>query len=48
MCITSQGMTPKLGCTYLGSWFPSLNSFTQVKSHVMMGLACVVLSENSK
>jgi hypothetical protein len=25
-----------------------LNSFTQVKSHVMMGLACVVLSENPK
>jgi hypothetical protein len=25
-----------------------LNSFTQVKTHVMMGLACVVLSENPK
>jgi hypothetical protein len=37
-----------MGGTYLGSWVPSLVYFAPVKPYVMMGLACVVLSENPK
>ena len=27
MCMTSQGMTSRMGCTYLGSWAPNLVYF---------------------
>jgi hypothetical protein len=30
-------MTSEMGYTYLGSWPPSLVSFSQTKPHVMMG-----------